>query len=59
MLGRAEVSPARTQFVDRLARLATEADAVGPFVRVGDDIARIFWTDARGREYGVQVSGNF
>ncbi len=52
VLARASISPARTHLVDRLARLDT---AEGPFVRVGDALARIYWRDARAREYGVQV----
>ncbi|MEN8182418.1 MAG: hypothetical protein ABFS46_07765 [Myxococcota bacterium] len=55
VLGRAAVSPARTQLVDRLARLAAEGEVGGPFIRVGDASARIFWTDARGRDYGLQI----
>jgi hypothetical protein len=50
------VSPARTQLVDRLARLVEgRAGFEGPFLRVGDAQARVFWRDAQGREYGCLV----
>jgi hypothetical protein len=44
-----------THLVDRMARLAEGSDVEGPFVRVGDTVARIFWRDSKAREYGVQI----
>lgn len=55
VFARATTSPARTHLVDRLARLTAGAQTEGPFVRVGDEVARIYWRDAKAREYGVQV----
>jgi hypothetical protein len=55
VLARTSVSPARTHLVRRMARLAAESEAQGPFVRVGDEIARIYWLDAKARDYGLQI----
>jgi hypothetical protein len=55
VLARVAVSPARTHLVDRMARLVAASDAEGPFVRVGDTVARIYWRDSKAREYGVQI----
>lgn len=55
VLARVATSPSRTQLVDRMARLARGSDAEGPFVRVGDEIARIYWRDSKAREYGLQI----
>jgi hypothetical protein len=55
VLARASVAPARTQLVDRMARVAERESLAGPFARVGDAVARVFWRDARGVEYGLQV----
>jgi hypothetical protein len=55
VLAQSAVSPARTHLVDRMARLVAGSDAEGPFVRVGDTIARIYWRDSKAREYGVQI----
>jgi hypothetical protein len=55
VLARASVSTARTHLVDRMGRLVEGTDVEGPFVRVGDTLARIYWRDAKAREYGVQV----
>jgi hypothetical protein len=57
VLARAPVSPARTQLVDRMQRVAEQESLAGPFARVGDEVARIFWRDAQGVEYGLQVGG--
>ena len=39
-----------------MRRLAFEHGLDGPFVRVGTvGMGRIFWRDAAGREYGLQV----
>jgi hypothetical protein len=55
VLAQAAVPPARTHLVDRMARLVAGSDAEGPFVRVGDTLARIYWRDSKAREYGVQI----
>jgi hypothetical protein len=55
VLARAPVEPWRTDLVDRMARLAEQHDLAGPFVRVGESGARIFWRDDAGREYGLLV----
>ena len=55
VLARAPVSPARTQLVDRMQRVAEQESLAGPFARVGDEVARVFWRDAKGVEYGLQV----
>jgi hypothetical protein len=55
VLARVPVPAARTQLVDRMARVAAQEDLAGPFARSGDAMARIFWRDARGVEYGLQV----
>ncbi len=45
----------RTDLVDRMARLAEGAALDGPFARVGESAARIFWRDPQGAEYGLVV----
>ncbi len=45
----------RTDLIDRMARLASEAALEGPFARVGDAAARVFWRDDKGLEYGFQI----
>ncbi len=55
VLARAPVGPARTQLVDRMARVAAREGLDGPVARVGDQVARVFWRDAHGVEYGLQV----
>lgn len=45
----------RTDLVDRMARVARENALEGPFARVGDATARVFWRDHRRVEYGLQV----
>ena len=67
VLARAEIARVRTAELDRLAMLARETGWDGPFLRVGDRSARIFWTvdgapaeaaeAARGGEGGVAVGG--
>jgi hypothetical protein len=47
----------RTFELDRLARLAAAQPLDGPFLRAGDAAGRIFWRDARGREWGFLVVG--
>jgi hypothetical protein len=52
---RLSVSPARTEPVDRLAEAAGRLRLRGPYLRVGDLEARVFWRDATGEELGVVV----
>ncbi len=47
----------RTAELDRLRRLATQNQLDGPYLRAGDAVGRIFWRDARGREWGFLVAG--
>jgi hypothetical protein len=55
VLARDPVAAARTQLVDRMARVAEREALAGPFARVGDAVARVFWRDPGGVEYGLQV----
>lgn len=55
VISRTTVEPWRTDLVDRMARLAEAHRLEGPFVRVGESAARIFWRDAKGVEYGLMV----
>lgn len=58
LLARVAVEGWRTSLVDRMAALARSEGLEGPFARVGDRTARIFWRDHRGGradEYGLQV----
>lgn len=55
LVRRAAVSPARTDLVDRMARLAAANELEGPFVRVGDAEGRVFWRTRLGVEYGLVV----
>lgn len=54
VLRRTAVSPARTGWIDRLARAA--GDRAGPFVRVGDRDGRVFWRLADGTPVGVTLA---
>jgi hypothetical protein len=45
----------RTSLVDRMGRVAAQHQLLGPFARVGDASARVFWRDPKGREFGLQV----
>jgi hypothetical protein len=51
------VSRGRTDLVDRMAALAQRGRLAGPFVRVGDTAARVFWSERREPhyEYGLSV----
>jgi hypothetical protein len=51
----APVAGWRTEDVDRMARLAAEKGLDGPFARVGETAARVYWRDDEGREYGLWV----
>jgi hypothetical protein len=56
LVGGGAVDRCRSDAVDRMAALA-EANALdGPFVRVGESAARIFWRDAEGIEYGIVIA---
>ena len=55
VLSSAPVEAWRTDLVDRMARLAEQEDLDGPYARVGESAARIFWRDHRGAEYGLIV----
>jgi hypothetical protein len=50
------VSRWRTEEVDRMAGIAVREGLEGPFLRVGDASARIFWRDGGGEEYGLLVA---
>jgi hypothetical protein len=49
------VSRWRTEPVDRLARVAAERGLAGPFARVGDHTAQVFFRDGSGGELGVAI----
>jgi hypothetical protein len=53
VVGGGPVERCRTDHVDRMARLAETNGLAGPFVRVGEAAARIFWRDEKGAEYGL------
>jgi hypothetical protein len=55
-LSSAALEPWRTAELDRLARLASANQLDGPYLRAGDAVGRIFWRDARGREWGFLVA---
>jgi len=57
VLERVPVDEARTDLVDRMHRVARGAGLAGPFLRVGDRGARVFWRDAKAREYGIGIPG--
>jgi len=57
VLSRAPVAAARTEPVDRLAALAERDGLDGPYARVGEAAARLWWRDGSGREVGVVVPG--
>jgi len=56
-LAMARVEEWRTLELDRLARLASANELDGPYLRAGDEVGRIFWRDARGREWSFLVAG--
>ena len=55
VLSNTPVEAWRTDLVDRMARLAEQESLEGPYARVGESAARIFWRDPRGAEYGLIV----
>ena len=56
VLARHSVSRYRTQLPIQLATRAEAEGFAGPFLRVGDRAARIFYRDDEGAEYGVQLA---
>lgn len=52
VLARTEIARVRTVELDRLGGLAAERGWEGPWLRVGDRSARIFWRDGAGAEFG-------
>lgn len=56
LVGGGPVDRCRTDAIDRLAALAETNALDGPFVRVGESAARIFWRDREGLEYGVVIA---
>jgi len=55
VVSRAPVGAARTEEVDRMARLAEREGLDGPYARVGESAARLWWRDGAGNEYGFLV----
>jgi hypothetical protein len=55
VIERVSVGDARTDLVDRMHAVARGAGLAGPFLRVGDRAARVFWRDAKAREYGIGI----
>lgn len=55
VLGSLPLDAARTASFDRLAELARRAPWAGPYVRVGDESARVVWRDGAGAVFGFFV----
>jgi len=55
VLSRVAISPFRTERLDRLAALAARDAMAGPFARVGDGEARIFFVAQSGEEFGLEI----
>ena len=55
VLARLPVAASRTEPLDRMAQLAERDGLDGPYARVGEAAARIWWRDGAGREYGLVV----
>lgn len=55
VLARVPVENWRLNTLDRMARLAEQSGLEGPYARVGDTAARVFWRRPQGEEYGLQV----
>jgi hypothetical protein len=55
ILSRIAISPFRTESFDALATLAEQRAMAGPFARVGDSEARIFFVTKAGEEVGVEI----
>ena len=51
IIGRTHLTAAATRDIDALRSLASKLALSGPFVNVGDDLARIAWKRADGRDY--------
>jgi hypothetical protein len=52
VVGGGALDRCRTDLVDRMARLAEENGLAGPFARVGEAAARLWWRDDDGEEWG-------
>jgi len=55
VLSRVALSPFRTEPFDALAAFAEQRAMMGPFARVGDSEARIFFLTQDGEELGVEI----
>jgi hypothetical protein len=55
VLSRIAISPLRTERFDRLAALAAWEGMAGPFARVGDGEARIYFVAQSGEELGLEM----
>ena len=55
VLSRIAISPFRTESFDALAALAAQRGMAGPFARVGDREAEIFFVTKGGEELGVEI----
>jgi len=55
VLSRIAISPFRTESFDALAALAAQRAMAGPFARVGDREAEIFFVTKGGEELGVEI----
>jgi hypothetical protein len=55
VLSRVSVSPYRTEHFTALAALAEERAMAGPFARVGDSEAQLFFVTRAGEELGVEI----
>jgi hypothetical protein len=57
LLAAAQAEEWRTAELDRFARLAAANALDGPYLRAAEAAGRIFWRDARGREWGFLIAG--
>ena len=55
VVSRSAVPPASTEAVDRMAQLAEREGFDGPYARVGESAARLWWRDGDGRDYGFLI----
>lgn len=56
LVGGGPVDRCRSDAIDRMGALAEANGLDGPFARVGESAARVFWRDAQGLEYGVVIA---
>lgn len=52
---RARLAPGTTRYVDAMLALARRSGLAGPFLRVGDRLARVTWRDRDGTSYPVTI----